>query len=114
MWWFADWYASLWRMLFPESKPPPGSFLSEDQIVDTVYNRLTDADIQALRGYMSKGSLIELHHFTGRQIRNEFKLWFHPLADSEDGWSPMHPDNWSMRIIERVWARVIDHYGKKV
>lgn len=87
-------------------------YLSEAQIVDSVYDRLTPADIDTLRSTV-KEDLIMFHHSTGKAIRNNYRLWYHPLADNHIG-NPdgeYHPDNWSMRIIEKVHQRVLDKYG---
>lgn len=53
-------------------------------------------------------SLINLHHSFGTYIRNKYKLWTIPwepeLRDGTD-YSPDHPDQISMTIIEELWKR---------
>lgn len=57
----------------------------------------------------SKDDLTMYHHSLGRMIRNEFKLWENTWEeDIRDGvdYSPDHPDQLSMTIIEKVWEEV--------
>lgn len=56
-----------------------------------------------------KEKLVKYHTSLGRSIRNEFKLWDREWkADIRDGvdYSPDHPDQISMRVIEEVWNRL--------
>lgn len=53
--------------------------------------------------------LIRYHDSVGRSIRNEFKLWeTHWTPEIKNGadYSPNHPDQISMRVIEEVWTRL--------
>ena len=51
-------------------------------------------------------SLSQFHHSFGRWIRNKYNLWYIPwepeIRDGTD-YSPYHPDQASMTIIEEVW-----------
>lgn len=63
-----------------------------------------------------KEDLIKYHYRLGREIRLEFKLWeTHWKSDIRDGvdYSPDHPDQVSMRVIEEVWERMNTHKPKK-
>jgi hypothetical protein len=56
-----------------------------------------------------KDKLVMYHSTLGRSIRNEFKLWeTHWTPDIRNGvdYSPDHPDQISMRVIEEVWERL--------
>lgn len=56
-----------------------------------------------------KKDLISYHTTLGRSIRNEFKLWEREwVTDIREGvdYSPDHPDQLSMRVIETVWERL--------
>ena len=57
---------------------------------------------------MKKDDLILLHHGFGTGIRNEFGLWGgnFALIESCSGSPDTHPDDVSMIIIERLWARL--------
>ena len=54
--------------------------------------------------------LHQFHHSLGQWIRNNYNLWEIPwepeLRDGVD-YSPHHPDQVSMTIIEEVWKRGI-------
>lgn len=84
----------------------------EDEIVDKVYAELSAESIDVLRR-TSVEDLIYFHNTVGRHIRNTYNLWDHPRAQF-DPYGDHHPDNWSMRIIERVHARVVSTYGALV
>lgn len=59
----------------------------------------------------SKENLVSYHHSLGRSIRNEFNLWkFNWAPELKDGvdYSPYHPDNLSMTIIDKVHDIVKD------
>jgi hypothetical protein len=60
-----------------------------------------------LGGYAG-ADLIRYHHSLGQHIRNKFKLWNRDWKpDIRDGvdYSPFHPDQISMTIIQEVWKR---------
>ncbi|EBS4516522.1 hypothetical protein DQT32_03735 [Salmonella enterica subsp. enterica serovar Braenderup] len=48
----------------------------------------------------------------GRSIRNEFDLWKYPwepqLVNGID-YSPNHPDEVSIRVLQEVWKRIQDN-----
>lgn len=50
--------------------------------------------------------LIKFHSSFGRDIRNELKLWqrtWEPEIEGHCDYSPNHPDQVSMRLIEEAW-----------
>ena len=56
-----------------------------------------------------KEKLIMYHKSLGKSIRNEFKLWeteWKPSIRDGIDYSPDHPDQVSMRVIEEVWKRL--------
>lgn len=56
-----------------------------------------------------KEKLVKYHTSLGRSIRNEFKLWdreWKPDIRAGVDYSPDHPDQISMRVIEEVWNRL--------
>ena len=61
-----------------------------------------------LLGPWTGEKLTKYHHNLGMWIRNHYKLWTIPwtpeLRDGVD-YSPYHPDQVSMTIIEDVWKR---------
>ena len=60
-----------------------------------------------------KEKLVSYHTSLGRSIRNEFKLWetnWTPDIQNGVDYSPEHPDQVSMEIIETVWEKL--HKGK--
>lgn len=83
-------------------------FMTEDQIVDDVYDNLTAASKDTLRATARSG-LISFHFTVGMAIRNKYGLWdpSNPYVERDEE-GPNHPDQMSMRIIERVWDRVIN------
>ena len=52
--------------------------------------------------------LVQYHHSLGQYIRNKYNLWDIPwtpeIRDNTD-YSPFHPDQVSMTIIEEVWKK---------
>ena len=56
-----------------------------------------------------KEELISYHTTLGRKIRNEFKLWdieWKPEIKNGVDYSPNHPDQVSMKVIETVWEKL--------
>ena len=56
-----------------------------------------------------KEKLVKYHDTLGRTIRNEFKLWetnWTPEIKNGVDYSPFHPDQISMSIIEDVWTNM--------
>jgi hypothetical protein len=82
-----------------------GKFLSEDEIVIDLANKAAEGDWRSWL-LMKESDLIRGHFSTGMAIRNEYRLWESPHCYPDDGKHPNHPDNMSMRIIKRVWARL--------
>lgn len=87
---------------------PKTRFLTEDEIVKDIYfNQLNAYDIEGLVHIQEK-DLIGLHHTGGRWIRNHYGLWdeANPYTTPEEPEGCNHPDQMSMRIIERLWRIV--------
>jgi len=97
---------ALWTN-FVARKTPRIQYLSEDEIVNDLVNNLSDEEAMLLMEIPFK-NLIGLHFSVGMQIHNQYKLWDcrNPHVDAEDERSPMHPDQMSQRIIEKVWRKV--------
>jgi hypothetical protein len=56
-----------------------------------------------------RNELIRYHHNLGRSIRYEFKLWdreWKPVLSGGVDVSPDHPEQLSMRVIEKVWENI--------
>jgi hypothetical protein len=56
-----------------------------------------------------KDQLVKFHSTLGRTIRNEFKLWeieWKPEIRNGVDYSPDHPDQLSMRVMEEVWEKL--------
>lgn len=104
-------------------------YLTQDEIVEALYEELDHGDIDALRSnYKTEDDLGVLHHGYGTYIRNTYKLWeaanpltqqwFKDCADAPDGQHqymdngvdchPLHPDQLSFEIIKQVWHKVTD------
>lgn len=79
------------------------TFATEDEIVDDYISAMSPQDKQTWWGAQGH-ELIQAHHTVGRYIRNHYGLWDpkHPLVNGE------HPDDVSMRIIEKVWSKLND------
>lgn len=87
--------------------------MSYDEIVADVHAQLmrywTDEELSHFFfSPLSEGSLHEYHHSLGQSIRNTYGLWqisWEPeLRDGVD-YSPNHPDQRSMSIIQDVWKK---------
>jgi hypothetical protein len=75
-----------------------------EEAADLILSRLRDKDKTVLRN-TKKDDLIMYHHGWGMGIRNEFGLWQGNQALLKScGCS--HPDDCSMRIMERVWEKL--------
>lgn len=79
-------------------------FKSEDQIVRDIIKRINQQDIVLFKK-IRHHDLIYLHNNMGRFIRNEYKLWneHNPYTRYQSGNDESHPDNMSMRIIQKLW-----------
>jgi len=105
------------------------TYMTKEEIVDTLYAALDQQDINALRSfYKTEDELGILHHGYGTYIRNHYKLWeaanpltydwFYDCAHAVDGQHqymidgvdhhPQHPDQVSFDIIKAVWHKVVD------
>lgn len=92
--------------------------MTELEIIEDLQQHLHKDDKLYL-ARMEKADLGILHHFFGRQIRNNYGLWqdnpitetwrtdesSHKIIDGIDH-SEDHPDAVSMRIIEKLWLRL--------
>lgn len=98
-------------------------FLTEDEIVSTVFDNMGDISISNIKELKDPSEMIQFHHSDGRQIRNMFELWDpnNPLTNSwfvacdtdtneflENGVDnhPNHPDAVSFRILVKIWEKV--------
>jgi hypothetical protein len=81
----------------------PKHQMSEDEIIAdllaTAFDNPADKHVFAT---MAEGELIRLHHGFGTGIRNAYGLWHEGRWGTE---CAAHPDDVSMRIIERLWAK---------
>ncbi len=97
-------------------------YLTLQQIINDVFNKLTDEDKQNL-STLNKDDMIKFHHGVGTFIRNEYKLWDrnNPLTslwfiDNESGneqyikdgvdYHPCHPDEVSSEILIGIWKKI--------
>lgn len=76
------------------------TLLTVDEMVDVILADMEDDDVEDLTALTFR-ELITLHHTVGRDIRNTFGLWIEGNPNIED-----HPDDTSMRILERCWLAV--------
>lgn len=89
---------------------------SEDQIVDHLFEGMNEEDAGKLVQMGQDGDLGMLHHGFGTWIRNTYNLWradnphtmkdYVPEIRNGADCSPRHPDQTSMRIIEKLYAKV--------
>ena len=85
---------------------------SFDEMVGQVENLLKKENLKNIKEEFlntPKDKLIRHHTTLGRTIRNEFKLWETSWTpDIRDGvdYSPNHPDQLSMSVMERVWEKL--------
>jgi hypothetical protein len=83
----------------------------EDMVneVAGLLNKETQKEIKKEFVNTPKDKLVMYHGTLGRTIRNEYKLWdTNWTPDIRDGvdYSPDHPDQVSMRVLEEVWERL--------
>ncbi len=86
---------------------------SFNQIVEDVRTKIcTEWDEEQQRLFFLSNyreQTLSIYHYSlGQYIRNTYALWQHPwepnIIDGVD-WSPHHPDQMSMTIIQEVWLR---------
>jgi hypothetical protein len=79
-------------------------YLTEDEIVQSLLGKMDDVSRATWRS-VKRTDLIQGHHSNGRMIRNQYGLWDegnpHVVFDPVDHVN--HPDQMSMRIMEKVW-----------
>jgi len=82
----------------------PKHRMTEDEIVaDLLATAFAEPGDKQVFANMAEGEVIRLHHGFGTGIRNTYGLWHeHRWGEA----STEHPDDVSMRIIRRLWARV--------
>ena len=68
--------------------------------VDTAIDLLGPTTIAGIKGLKFE-ELIRIHHNIGRKVRNGLNLWKTDLKG-------VHPDEYSMKIIEEIWKREIN------
>lgn len=83
----------------------------EDMVtqVTTLLNKDTLKEIKKEFVNTPKNKLVKFHSTLGRTIRNEFKLWeteWKPEIRDGVDYSPDHPDQLSMRVMEEVWEKL--------
>lgn len=74
-----------------------------DEIADIVFSFFTAHGIREA-AKLERRDLIQFHHGTGRDIRNDFLLWEtdNPYTDTSDPMGPLHPDQYSTLVMEKV------------
>ena len=104
------------RRLLGLREPGP-RFLSDVEIVEEMLRELRDDEERRAPWLACDfGELIQLHHGTGRYIRNNYFMWYpnnpHSKLDDYPGHGgtldgvldhPDHPDQRSQRVIEAIW-----------
>lgn len=100
--------------------PKVERFLSADEIVDVLYERLKDDD--SVYQFVNSDPIM-YHHGFGTGVRNEFWLW-HPenpytmkdyepqIVDGSDH-NPRHADNYCGVILEKLHARLKEYVASK-
>jgi hypothetical protein len=89
--------------------------VSFDEMVDEVFSWLEGEPQENFDVFVDtrKDELFKYHHTLGRSIRNTFELWsieWVPELIGGVDYSPNHPDQISMRVIEEVWNRARKAY----
>lgn len=84
-----------------------GRFISPEQIANDVLARMSAEDKIEWRE-AKREELIQVHHTTGRAIRNFYGLWRpeNPYTNADDPCGSTHPDQVSQRVIYLVWKRL--------
>lgn len=98
-------YLSLQKSLIELWDKPRLEFLSFDEIVEKLLNEMEEESKEVLLTVEKKEDLIQFHSGVGMHIRNDFKLWHedNPYTDASDAEGLLHPDQFSMAIIEKLW-----------
>jgi hypothetical protein len=68
--------------------------------VEAAIGLLGPTTIAGIKG-LKFDELIRIHHNVGRKIRNGLSLWKTDLKG-------VHPDEYSMKIMEEIWRREIN------
>lgn len=86
---------------------PPTFFLSADEIVTDLINRLPGEDIDNIQK-RSQEDLISLHFGFGMWIRNTYGMWHesNPHINVTDCNSDFHPDQYSFSVIEQLHKKL--------
>jgi len=85
------------------------------EIVEEVYQLFLTQPIENQRSFASerREALTNYQIDLGRPIRNTYNLWerqWEPEIVDVVDYSPNHPDQMSMRVIEAVWERANKAY----
>lgn len=94
-------------MSLPETDKCP-YFMDEAEIInDILLIQLSEEDKHNLKKFRRE-DLISLHRSVGQIIRNYYRLWEkdNPYVDTINPTSENHPDELSMRVIGKAWARL--------
>ena len=88
----------------PPAEPLPATL---EAAVEDIVARVSEQEKEVLR-HTKREDLILYHHSWGMVIRNEYGLWGgnKALLLSACGGRMCHPDDASMKIIEKVWEMV--------
>jgi hypothetical protein len=88
------------------------------EILEWLLSEIKEEGKKELRERIKEpGGMVIFHPVLGRAVRNRFKLWdeknpYTKVKDCEekDGTviDPMHPDNFSGKILEAFWRCVVD------
>ena len=100
--------------------PVVEKFLSPDEILDVLFERLKDS--KGVEDFIEQGP-VPYHHGFGTGVRNEFWLW-HPenpytmkgyaphLVNGVDV-NPRHADNFCGQLLQRLHAKVKQYHLDK-
>ncbi len=83
-------------------------FMDETEIInDMLLIQLSEEDKHNLKKFRQE-DLITLHHSVGQTIRNYYRMWEegNPYIDTNSPTSDNHPDEVSMRVLAKTWARL--------
>ena len=92
-------------------------FKDPECIAQIMYNNLGATEIEIIRSIDKPEGMVLFHHSVGRHIRNEFLLWHednpYTVTNAEPNENgildhPLHPDQVSHSILEKVWSLVND------
>ena len=81
------------------------------QIVNSIFAEMaTHPEQHDIRQFVDQphDDLYGYHSTLGRDIRNNYNLWGHPVLSS----NYEHPDDFSMQIIKELHLKAVNHFRK--